>query len=58
MRVLHLDAVQGRCEQRSKAYGWYAGRAAEHLTWQCAKSRAVLPATQAGRRGGAGGASD
>lgn len=58
VRIMHLDAVQGRLEQRSEAYKRYVERVAESLTQQCAKSLAELPASQAGRRGGAGGAGD
>ena len=58
MRVLHLDAVQEGLEQRSEAYKKYVERVAQSLTQQCAKSLSVLPAPQAGRRGGAGGAGD
>lgn len=27
MRLMHLDAIQGKGEERSKAYIWYAERA-------------------------------
>jgi|GEM_PF-3092002 len=37
-RLLHLDAVQGRSEQRTKLYIKYSEGVAQLLTQQCAKS--------------------
>jgi hypothetical protein len=54
VNVLHLDAVQGRVEQRREAYNRYVERVAQTLTLQCAKSLAAPTASPVGRTGGAG----
>jgi len=55
VNVLHLDAVQGRAEQRRETYRWYVEQAAQALTQQCTKNPAAAPAASPmGRLGGAG----
>ncbi len=58
MHVLHLDAMQGRLEQRRESYKWYGERVAQSLTQQCAKSSAGSAAPLMSRQSGAGDAYD